>query len=151
LIGCHDKHGDLKKYVDSVKTRQSGTVEQIPVIPLYTPFKYKAAHLRSPFAPEQKTILNTIRPDLQRKKQLLETFPLDSLKMVGTFLYNKQFWALIEAPDHTVHKVIDGDYLGKDFGKIIKITPDTVILTETVADGRGGWIERNTVISFVKK
>ena len=80
-------------------------------------------------------------------KQLLETVSLDKLKFVGTIGSGNHLSALINsANDNLVYTVNVGNYLGQNYGRIIKITPDAVTLSETVEDTNGNWEKRQVVM-----
>jgi type IV pilus assembly protein PilP len=81
----------------------------------------------------------------------LESFPLDSLKMVGTLGKNGQMEALIKDPQGVIHPVHDGNYLGQNFGHITSIAEDHVSLVEMVPNGTGGWMERDATIALGDK
>jgi type IV pilus assembly protein PilP len=88
------------------------------------------------------------RPNLQRPREYLERFELDTLVMVGTFSKEASDWALIKDPDGVVHRVAVGNYLGKNHGKVNGISSDEVLLSEFIADGIGGWLVRDASIAL---
>ena len=99
------------------------------------PFVFKPEGLRDPFKPititEEETETaagsgNGIRPDTSRRKEELEAFPLDSLRMVGTVVMKTNLWALVKASDKTIYRVRVGNYMGKNYGKIIRILADKI-------------------------
>jgi hypothetical protein len=88
-------------------------------------------------------------PELHRRKEPLENYPLDSLKMVGTLRRGTEVWAIIQAPDRNVFRAKAGDQLGQNFGTISKITEDKVGVTELVQGPTGHWVERTTSLTRV--
>jgi hypothetical protein len=53
------------------------------------------------------------------------------------------FWvAKVKDPDDHFHTVIVGSYIGKNYGRIMKISNDSVEVVEIIQDGAGGYIER---------
>ncbi|MDH3369726.1 MAG: pilus assembly protein PilP, partial [Gammaproteobacteria bacterium] len=90
------------------------------------------------------------RPDPKRRKEPLEDYPLDSLKMVGTLMRGKQAWAVIQAPDGTVHRAQVGDHLGQNSGMIHKISDEKVDLIELIQGTLGDWIEREANLSLLQ-
>ncbi len=150
LAGCTTaSHDDLRAYVDEVKARQRGHVAPLPEVRRYESFAYAADDMRDPFVAtfqleraRPKPSANGIRPDTDRKPEALEAFSLDSLALVGQLEKAGERWALISAPDGTVHRIQDGNHLGRNYGKVVAITDTQVKITEIVPDGLGGWIKR---------
>ena len=85
-----------------------------------------------------------------RRKEPLEDFPLDSLKMVGTLERGKRFWAIVQAPDGTVHKLEPGNHAGQNFGKVKKITEEKVELLELIQGALGDWVEREASLAITE-
>ncbi len=150
LAGCSQDMSDLKAWVREQKNRKPPPIEPLPEIKPYETFIYEAHNLRDPFrlptiseatAPEGQVAAGP-RPDFKRRRELLEAFPLDALAMVGTFGMGDQQWALIKDPEGVVHHVKEGNYMGTNFGKIIEIREDRVVLRELIPNGNGGYEER---------
>lgn len=160
LAGCgNDDFSDLNRYISEVKARPKGPIEPLPEVKVIEPFIFKPEGLRDPFKPlelpEQiegidvsKT--NGIKPDPARRKEELESFPLDGLKMVGTVIKKSNLWGLIKASDGTVHRVQVGNYMGKNHGKIIRIVTDKIELMEIVPDKPGTWREQQTSLALTE-
>jgi len=91
-----------------------------------------------------------VRPDLNRPREPLEEYPLDSLRMVGILELKGTRWALIKTPDETIHRVRVGNYMGQNHGRITRITETQVDLIEIVPDGLGGWMERKAQVALVE-
>lgn len=158
IAGCQQEKDDLNAYVAKVKAQQKSDIPPIPVMKPYEHFEYAAADLRNPFIPtvidvpepEPEPIAeNGIRPDAVRRKEALEAFELAELQFVGT-LEQEQIWALVRAPDGVIHRVQNGNYIGRNHGKIISISDSELKLKEIVPNGRGGFIERDTSVSAVE-
>ena len=88
-------------------------------------------------------------PDLNRRKEPLEAFPLEQLKMVGTLNQANVTYALVKA-DKTLYRVKKGNYLGQNFGLIVDITDSEIKLKEIVQDTAGDWTERESVIPLLE-
>lgn len=161
LWGCSpDDYSDLTTYIAEVKARPKGTIPPLPEIKVIEPFIFKPEGLRDPFnaiKPEQ-TAENPgpggaggIRPDLTRQKEELEQFSLDTLRMVGTLEMKKDLWGLVRTNDGTIHRVRVGNYMGKNFGKIIRITEDRIELMEIVPDQQPGtWREQQASLALTE-
>ena len=81
-------------------------------------------------------------PDMNRKREPLEAFPIDSLKLVGTLFRNGTMFAIIKDSNGVVHRVQVGNYMGQNFGFIHSISENQIQLTEIVTDGGSGWRKR---------
>jgi type IV pilus assembly protein PilP len=88
-----------------------------------------------------------IDPELRRRKQPLEAFPLDAMSMVGMLNRRGQLVALVKV-DSLLYQVGTGSYLGQNYGRIIKIEEDRVVLREIVQDAAGEWIERPAALQL---
>tara|TARA_R110002096_G_scaffold241054_1_gene432950 strand:+ start:1038 stop:1625 length:588 start_codon:yes stop_codon:yes gene_type:complete len=157
LAGCSEGTSDLEAWVADVKARPQQGVEPLPEVIPYKTFAYNKSDKRDPFdasifrpkigqtAPKH---FSSITPDSNRVPEYLESFPLDTLRMVGTMQQDNQTWALIKTPDSTIQRVLSGNYLGQNNGKIISVSEDKVELAEIIPDDFGGWRERSTSIAL---
>ena len=161
LVGCggDDGFSDLQQYVTEVKARPKGTIEPLPEIKAVEPFVFKPEGLRDPFKAiseseeseeAQISVGNGIKPDTTRRKEELEAFPLDSLRMVGTVVMKANLWALVKASDKTIYRVQVGNHMGKNYGKIIRILTDKIELMEIVPDTPGTWREQQTSLALTE-
>jgi len=159
LAGCGQDMSDLENYAMEVKARTSRNIEPIPQIKTFEPFSYEAGDRRDPFlqllrSREESAAAaggaGSVRPDVNRPREPLEEFPLDSLRMVGTISMQKRAFALIRAPDAVVHRVSVGDHLGQNYGKITAISETEVVLMEIIPDGFGGWMQRPATVALVQ-
>lgn len=158
LTGCSnsERRTELESYVKRIKSRTIKEIEPLPEIKPYEIFTYSAANLHSPFVPmvtqevAKKTVVeNGIQPDLNRRKEALEGFPLDSLRMVGTLEKSSKKWVLVVDPSGTVFRITKGNYIGQNHGHIDNISDERVMITEIIPDPTGGWRERKASISLV--
>ncbi len=155
LAGCANKDmSDLHGYVDEVKGRPPSGIEPIPEIKQVVGFVYAAKNRRDPFTPQEdetaatETVLdNGIRPDPNRRKEELESFSLDSLRMVGTLEQDEQTWGLVKTNDGTIHRVATGNYMGQNDGKITRISEDKIELIELVPTG-SGFLEKEAAVAL---
>lgn len=145
--GSND-HSDLLAYIAEVKARPAGTIEPVPTFSPYEPFDYSATMLRGPFDKPSvaKDVLvlvpqSNVKPDTNRPKEALEEFNIESLIMVGTLMRSGQLWALLNDDKGELHYVKEGNYLGKNHGKIVKTDESYIQVVEIIAAG-DGWIER---------
>lgn len=148
VSGCgRDPNVELRQWMDEQAKAVRGRVETLPPVVPYVPFAYNAFDLPDPFKPrkiEPARGLSKLAPDLNRRKEPLEAYPLESLKMVGTLQQGKVMYALVRANDKTVYQVRAGNYMGQNFGTITTIGEGEIKLKELVQDSGGDWAERQS-------
>lgn len=146
LSACDPGMRDLENYVADVKQRPAPPLEPLPVMKQFETFVYAAQDLRDPFSMPQRrdeqSRSDGPRPDPNRRKEILEAFPLDGLDMVGLIGAGENQVALVMDPQRVVHRVRVGQYLGQSDGRIVAIREDGLELVELIPDGSGGWLER---------
>lgn len=158
LAGCStDDMSDLKEYVTDIKSRHKGAVDPLPEVKTVEPFVFAAGDLRDPFVPDEKSqepeeekVESGIRPDTTRPKEELESYELDTLRMVGTVNRENVLWGLIKATDGTIHRVRAGNYIGRNYGKIVNIKEDQIELVEIVSESPGAWHERKAGLDLAE-
>ncbi len=150
VSGCGDGRDDLNRYINEVKSKPSRKIEPIPEFTPLPKYEYPEDQVRrSPFKPvEQARDDGAAAPDINRKKQPLEAFPLDALKFVGILKRGpNNIWALIAQPDGLITRIKAGDYIGQDYGRVMLIKEDTVKIQETVKVG-GKWEKKITQLEL---
>jgi type IV pilus assembly protein PilP len=70
--------------------------------------------------------------------------------MIGTLNVNNRPMALIQVDDK-VKQVKVGEYVGLDFGIVIRITAEAIELRELIQDAAGDWSERNSTLHLQSK
>ena len=146
-----DPYTDLNAFVEQVKAQPKGHIPPMPEVKIFETFAYDADGLRNPFSPSIKENLAQahgfgLQPDANRKREPLEEYPLDSLTFVGHLKKSGEEWGLIIAPDNTIYRIQIGNYLGKNYGKIVSIDETSIKLVEIIATGTGGWIDREATL-----
>ncbi|HYQ37824.1 MAG TPA: type 4a pilus biogenesis lipoprotein PilP [Pseudomonas sp.] len=159
LSGC-DSSGDfadLQAYMNEVRAKPKGVIEPLPQFLPYEAFTYGASALRSPFQPPVRVDLQKrqkgsaeIKPDESRPKQFLEGFNIEVFQMVGLLANDGGRFALIGGAGG-VHRVKVGDYLGRNYGRIVAINDDRIEIVEIVPDGEGGWLERPRTLTLKER
>ena len=147
---------DLEAFLSEVKSRRPPQIEPLPEIKTFESFYYQAQDLRDPFTTavtelaEQQAPAGAggLMPDSTRRREPLESFSLQELRMVAMLTLQEKTWAAVVAPDGTVHRLQVGNYLGRNHGQVIRITETSVEMTEIVPDGQGGWQERDNVLAM---
>ena len=161
LTGCGtDDFADLKQYISTVKAVPKGAIQPLPEIKVVETFIFNPTGLRDPFKPltqpEQHDATpvpatgSGIKPDFTRRKEELELLPLEDLKMVGTIKMKSNLWGLIKAGDGSIHRVQTGNYMGKNYGKIIRISLDKIELMEIVTENPGVWRGQQTALALTE-
>jgi type IV pilus assembly protein PilP len=153
VAGCGRDMADLDAYVAEVKSRPGGKIEPLPEIKTYESFAYEPGDARSPFVASIREDMagdleRGIRPDQSRKREFLESFPLDTLAMVGTLNLGGTLYGLVQTSDKLIHRVTVGNYLGQNDGRIVAITDSDIQLIEITPDGLGGYTEREASVSL---
>ena len=154
LAACgNEEHQDLKQWMNEATKDLKGGIPPLPEIKPFPVIAYDASNLPDPFRPskiepeKRPASSGGIQPDLNRRREALEAYPLESLKMVGTLMQSKRAHALIAA-DKNVHQVKVGNYMGQNFGIVTKISEDEVTLRELVADSLGEYSERSSTLKL---
>ena len=154
LAACGSDVDDLDQYINETKARPGGRIEPLPEITPYEVFTYMADKqgLRSPFVPDTPQATGAAaggaRPDPDRSREYLESFPLDTLGMVGTLHIGETLYGLVQTSDGLIHRVVPGNYMGQNDGRITTISESEITLVEIISDGIGGYIERDAAISL---
>ena len=150
LGGCTRGSRDLEAWVAEVRARPAPPLDPLPVMKQFETFEYAAQHLRDPFSPPTPDADGGggMRPDPNRRKEVLEAFPLDSLDMVGTIGAGDDVIGLVMGPDRVTYRVRPGNYMGLSEGRVVGVFEDRIDLVELVPDGAGGWLERQAKIAL---
>ncbi len=140
---------DIDEFMADVRAQPKPPIDPIPPVKRIPTFAYDSAALRAPFDRplEQKPDMvvdsgDVEPPDERRVKEHLEKFNLESLSMVGTMEQHDVLWILIQDSNGGVYRVKEGNYLGRNHGRIIEAEAGNVSVLEKVPNGRGSWFER---------
>lgn len=151
LSGCSTDMDKLQTQVAEIKNRPGERIEPLPEIKAYESFTYNASNMRSPFvpsAPARNDVASAVRPDSKRSREFLEQFPLDTMSMVGTLQLQGNSYGLVQGKDGLVHRVLPGNFMGQNDGRVVSITPTRISIIEIVPDGLGGYIERPAALAL---
>lgn len=163
LSGCGaSKDEDIRQWMADERNQTRPKVEPIPAPKQFKPEAYVNAATTEPFSKDKLTqalkrdsaqaVANgaLVAPELARRKEPLEAFPLDSMGLVGSLIKEGQPVALIKV-DNLLYQVKQGNYLGQNFGKVVKISETEVTLREIVQDAVGEWIERVATLQLQER
>jgi type IV pilus assembly protein PilP len=153
LSGCGGgTDEDLKTWMAEQGAASRGKIDPIPPIRPYEAFTYNAFDQAEPFKPRKiETGKGSRGPDLTRRKEALETYPLETLKMVGTLQRGGTMLGLVRANDNKVFQVRQGNYVGQNFGVITSVVEGEITLKELFQDGAGDWAERQSKIMLQER
>ena len=153
VTGCGgESHQDLRDWMRDQGKGALGKLDPLPQIRPYEPFAYNAFDLPDPFKPrkiEPTKAGSKLAPDLARRKEPLEAYPLESLNMVGTLSKDNTIYALVRTPERDLYQVRAGNYLGQNYGVITGVNDNEVRLKELVQDGAGDWAERSSTLQLL--
>ena len=159
ITACGGDMSDLDAFIAQTKQAHHGKVDPLPEFPPYQTFAYEALDVRDPFRPQtdpaslptaSETEYSGPRPESTRRREPLEKYPVDSLKMVGLLQQKKQTWGLIKDPEGTIHRVQPGNYAGENHGKITQVSETKIDIVELVADGLSGWVNRDAQLAMTE-
>lgn len=146
LSACNGGDGDdLDKFMRDAANDMRPKIKPIPEVKPYLALQYNAdGTLNDPFAPRKATNKPSAhQPNMNRPKEPMEAYPLESVKYVGVLSKSKLTYALLKTPDSGVQQVKVGNYVGQNYGLVTQITESEVVLKEIVQDDLSGdWIER---------
>ena len=154
LCGCGSSSEDeIRQWMTEERNQTRPKVAPIPAPKQFKPEAYTNAAVLEPFSNQKLTQAlkrdstqvasngALVAPELARRKEPMESFPLDSMVLVGSIIKAGQPVALVKV-DNLLYQVKLGSYLGLNFGRVMKISETEVTLREVVQDAVGEWIER---------
>jgi type IV pilus assembly protein PilP len=153
LTSCSSELDELRQFVKDSEKNLPRKIEALPAVKPFEPFTYEGFDLPDPFKPRKivaKESVGGLAPDLNRRKEPLEAFPLEQLKMVGTLQQGKDMFAIVRG-EKTLYRVKKGNYMGQNFGLITDITDGEIKLKEIVQDSAGDWAERQSVLPLLEE
>lgn len=160
--GCAPGHEDLRQWMTEQRNQMRPNVTPLSEPKKYVPQDYVESAAADPFGNERLTQAlrresgvkgsdaSLITPELNRRKEPLEAFPLDAMTMVGSLDRGGKRVALLRV-DKLLYQVRVGEHLGQNYGRVTRITESDVALREIVQDAAGEWIERNSELQLQEK
>jgi type IV pilus assembly protein PilP len=160
LAGCGDSDvREVRDWMEQVKRDTRPAVKPLPEPKDFLPYAYGAKDAVDPFDPNKllgelaraaATSNNPNQPDLQRQRELLETFPLDTMQMVGMMEKGGTRFALLQV-ERSLYQVKAGQRIGQNFGVVTRVSEDAVDIREVVQDAAGEWTQRVTKLELQTK
>ena len=149
LAGCGEgAYQDLDQFVKQSGQGLRGKVEPLPEVKPYEGFVYDAFDQPDPFKPRAPKFADVAKPDPNRRREALEEYPLEDLKMVGTLQRKGMTFALVRSPDNNLAQVRAGDFIGQNYGRIVAITEAELKLREMVQEASGKWVDREASLQL---
>jgi type IV pilus assembly protein PilP len=163
LAGCGIAGEDeLRQWMAEQKTKAQPNVAPISAPKQFKPESYAQVTAIEPFSNQKLTqalkkessqsSVNgaLIAPELARRKEALESFPLDAMALVGSLVKAGQPVALVKV-DNLLYQVRPGNHLGQNYGRVTKITETEITLREIAQDAVGEWIERSATLQLQER
>ncbi|RYF36000.1 MAG: pilus assembly protein PilP [Comamonadaceae bacterium] len=164
LTACgSSEHEEVQQWMAEQRAQTRPKVQPIPEPKTFAPQAYTEEAKVDPFSSQKLTqalrrdsqesnsqSAALVAPELARRKEPLESFPLDAMAMVGSLLKDGKPVALIKV-DNLLYQVRPGNYLGQNYGRITKVGESDVTLRELVQDAAGEWIERTATLQLQEK
>jgi type IV pilus assembly protein PilP len=150
-----EEQSELRQELAAMTKDLRGKVDPLPQVKTFEPVPYKGEGLVDPFVPSRIVVAQAstggggggLQPDLNRPKEPLESFPMESIQMVGTLSQNQETYALVKAGAN-LFRVKKGNYMGQNFGVIVGIDESQISVKEVVQDSGGDWVERSTSLQM---
>ena len=159
VAGCGGEQEELQEWMDQQRREAKPNVVPLAAPKKFSPQAYVALTGVVPFSTQKLTVAlkqetrqpnSLLAAEINRRKEPLEAYPLDSMSMVGSVVKAGRPYALLKV-DNLLYQVKSGDYLGQNYGRITKISETDVALREIVQDAAGEWIERPGALQLQEK
>ena len=159
LAACSADMGELQDWMKQQEREVKATVKPLAPPKKFLPQPYESSAAVDPFSTQKLTVAvkqeaaqpnSLLTAEMNRRKEPLEAYPLDSMAMVGSLTRDNRRYALLRV-DNLLYQVKAGEYLGQNFGRITKISGTEITLREVVQDAAGEWIERTSTLQLQEK
>jgi type IV pilus assembly protein PilP len=151
-----EEQSELRQELAAMTKDLRGRVDPLPQVKTFEPVPYKGESMVDPFVPGRIVVTQAsagggsgggVQPDVNRPKEPLESFPMESILMVGTLSQNREMYALVKAGTN-LFRVKKGNYMGQNFGVVTGIDEGQINVKEVVQDSGGDWVERSTSLQM---
>jgi type IV pilus assembly protein PilP len=159
IAGCSPDHEELRAWMEQQRREAKPNVKPLQAPKKFDPQPYSATLAIEPFSNQKLSVAikqeakqpnSLLAAEMNRRKEPLEAYPLDSMSMVGSVNKQGQPFALLRV-DNLLYQVKVGDYLGQNYGRIMKIAETEVVLRELVMDSGGEMIERPATLQLQER
>lgn len=159
LAGCGANEEELRGWMDQQRREVKPNVTPLAAPKAFAPQAYDSAGEVDPFSTQKLSVAikqearepnSLLASELNRRKEPLEAYPLDSMAMVGSVARGGKPFALLRV-DNLLYQVKMGDYLGQNYGRVTRIDETELVLREIVQDAAGEWIERSASLQLQER
>ena len=159
VAACSAETEELQQWMDQQRREAKPNVTPLQAPTKFNPEPYSTAQAVEPFSAQKLSVAlkqearqpnSVLAAELNRRKEPLEAYPLDSMGMVGSVARRGQPFALLRV-DNLLYQVKVGDYLGQNYGRITRIAETEIALREVVQDAAGEWTERPATLQLQEK
>lgn len=159
LAACSTEQDELQQWMEQQRRVAKANVTPLSPPKKFNPEPYGSAQAVEPFSTQKLSVAlkqearqpnSLLAAELNRRKEPLEAYPLDSMSMVGSVAKGSQPFALLRV-DNLLYQVKLGDYLGQNFGRVTRIAETELKLREIVQDAAGEWIERDASLQLQER
>jgi type IV pilus assembly protein PilP len=159
LVGCGAELDELQQWMEQQRREVKPNVPPLQPPKKFDPQPYAAADAVEPFSTQKLTVAlkrdervpsSLLAGELKRRKEPLEAYPLDNMNMVGSVTKQGLPFALLRV-DGLLYQVKVGDYMGQNYGRVLRISDTDLVLREVVQDAAGEWIERNSTLQLLER
>ena len=159
LAGCSTDTTELQQWMEQQRREAKPNVAPLQAPKKFDPQPYLSVQGVDPYSTQKLTVAlkqearqpnSLLATELNRRKEPLESFPLDSMSMVGSVARTGRPFALLRV-DNLLYQVKLGDYLGQNYGRVTRVSETEVTLREIVQDAAGEWIERPATLQLQER
>lgn len=159
LAGCEGENQELQDWMEQQKREVRPNVQPLAAPKKFDPVPYANTQQVDPFSSQKLSVAlkqeakqpsSLLAAEMNRRKEPLEAYPLDAMAMVGSLTKAGRPMALLRV-DNLLYQVKAGDYLGQNYGRILRISETEVVLREVVQDAAGEWTERNATLQLQER
>ena len=159
FAGCSANQDELQQWMEQQRREVKPNITPLQAPKKFDPQPYSSAQAVEPFSLQKLSVAikqesrqpnSLLSGELNRRKEPLESYPLDSVRMVGSLAKAGSPYALLKV-DNLLYQVKLGDYLGQNYGRITKIAETEIALREIVQDAAGEWIERASTLQLQER
>lgn len=159
LTACSGAQDELQQWIEQQRREAKPNVSPLSPPKKFNPQVYLTGNAVEPFSSQKLTVAikqearqsnSLLAAEINRRKEPLEAYPIDSMAMVGSVNKQGRPYALLKV-DNLLYQVKQGDYLGQNYGKVTKISETDISFREIVQDAAGEWIERTSSLQLQEK
>jgi type IV pilus assembly protein PilP len=159
LVGCGADLDEMQQWMEQQRREVKPNVPPLQPPKKFDPQPYAVADAVEPFSTQKLAVAfkrderapsSLLAGELKRRKEPLEAYPLDNMNMVGSVNKQGRPFALLRV-DGLLYQVKVGDYLGQNYGRVLRVSETELVLREVVQDAAGEWIERNSTLQLLER